>query len=138
VLKKHLKQAPEPWQTAHSSFSIVHVLLCLINSQEKAAEQVTYLEKMIAYYDTTTHLHELPGPESSKRVLSYIVLGHPLDAADPPEQTIIYHHGKCRGPSSRHQVSLHCSSSSKQQFLYCEVCVRRDGPYNNRCIAARC
>jgi hypothetical protein len=73
---------------------------------------------MLAYYETTTHLHELPGPDSSKRLLSYIVIGHPLNAADPPEQTIIYHHGKFGGPSSRDQVSLHCSSS-KQQFLYC-------------------
>jgi hypothetical protein len=81
---------------------------------------------MLAYYETTTHLHEVPGPDKPKRVLSYIVIGHPLDAAEPPEQTIIYHHGKFCGQSSRHQVSLHCSSSAKQPSLYCSVCGRKE------------
>jgi hypothetical protein len=46
-------------------------------------------------------LHELPAPEKQQRLLSYIVLGLPLSAAEQPELTIIYHHGKPWGLSSR-------------------------------------
>lgn len=74
---------------------------------------VTDLLTMLAYYETTTHLHELSGSEKEKRVLSYIVLGHPFDAPEPPKQAIVYHHGKPCSLNSRQQVSLHSSSSKK-------------------------
>ncbi|KAF6255806.1 Alpha/Beta hydrolase protein [Scenedesmus sp. NREL 46B-D3] len=62
---------------------------------------VTDLLTMLAYYETTTHLHELSGSEKEKRVLSYIVLGHPFDAPEPPKQAIVYHHG---WPSCRYEA----------------------------------
>lgn len=57
---------------------------------------------MLAPHETITHLIELPGPDKPKRLLSYIVLGLPLDAQNSPKQTIIYHHGKRCSLNSMH------------------------------------
>uniref|UniRef100_A0A383VCC3 AB hydrolase-1 domain-containing protein n=1 Tax=Tetradesmus obliquus TaxID=3088 RepID=A0A383VCC3_TETOB len=67
---------------------------------------------MLAHYETTTHLHQLPTSGTQKRLLSYIVLGVPLSAAELPEATIIYHHG---WPSCRYEaLPLHEPALSRK------------------------
>ncbi|WIA21009.1 hypothetical protein OEZ85_005344 [Tetradesmus obliquus] len=56
---------------------------------------------MLAHFETTTHLHQLPASGTQKRLLSYIVLGVPLSTAEQPGVTIIYHHG---WPSCRYEA----------------------------------